>query len=531
MRQQDLDKRNKIEESIKVATKPNLQELNKLKKQREKFEKPDWKVCENGGGEQIYLFADIANEVKEKSSTYDANLPARKEIDAKIAIEEKKQNTPSTIVDEIAHKLAGWDPYDQNASSPYFDPEWMFNVKDGFDIVVGNPPYGAAIKQEAKKQIGISQSLDSSEYFIFKLFQYVKKASIISLIVPKSIIFARKWMFSRRAILENTLIVISDPGLMFENVNLETFIFVFKNCHCAKNHVVQRSFYDPVKKCVPNKKLSFMTPFPQDIMKESDAFILSNLSIESLKIIEKIKGKNHFIKHINREVFRGIYVSDKEKTKRLNKGNYCFINKVPDVGRFVVNKTHKIDLRGKEFEKKIQKNSVDRIIIKVLRGSRLVCTYVNKNLLSTEKLVNLVVSKSNFSPKYIAGCINSMLCSWYIQKTLFSDITETARVMDDYYLSKCPIPNITIQQQQPIVSRVDRILSAKQADPSADTSALESEIDQLVYQLYGLTDEEIAVVEASSKSKKVQPSVASSEATVAASAEEEDNDDGSDARN
>jgi hypothetical protein len=42
---------------------------------------------------------------------------------------------------------------------------------------------------------------------------------------------------------------------------------------------------------------------------------------------------------------------------------------------------------------------------------------------------------------------------------------------------------------------VDRILAAKKADPAADTSALEAEIDQLVYKLYGLTDEEIAVVE------------------------------------
>jgi len=42
---------------------------------------------------------------------------------------------------------------------------------------------------------------------------------------------------------------------------------------------------------------------------------------------------------------------------------------------------------------------------------------------------------------------------------------------------------------------VDRILAAKRADPAADISAWEREIDALVYQLYGLTAEEIAVVE------------------------------------
>ena len=42
---------------------------------------------------------------------------------------------------EDAKQLAAWNPYDQNAVSLFFDPEWMFGVADGFDIVIGNPPY------------------------------------------------------------------------------------------------------------------------------------------------------------------------------------------------------------------------------------------------------------------------------------------------------------------------------------------------------------------------------------------------------
>ena len=40
-----------------------------------------------------------------------------------------------------ARQLAQWDMFDQNATSPFFDSEWMFGVNDGFDIVIGNPPY------------------------------------------------------------------------------------------------------------------------------------------------------------------------------------------------------------------------------------------------------------------------------------------------------------------------------------------------------------------------------------------------------
>jgi adenine-specific DNA-methyltransferase len=45
------------------------------------------------------------------------------------------------LPNDTANMLAQWDPYDQNASAPFFDPEWMFGVRDGFDIVIGNPPY------------------------------------------------------------------------------------------------------------------------------------------------------------------------------------------------------------------------------------------------------------------------------------------------------------------------------------------------------------------------------------------------------
>lgn len=56
-------------------------------------------------------------------------------------------------------------------------------------------------------------------------------------------------------------------------------------------------------------------------------------------------------------------------------------------------------------------------------------------------------------------------------------------------------PYISKSNQQPFITLVDHILSAKQKDPSADTSALEKQINNLAYILYNLTPEEIAIVE------------------------------------
>ena len=47
----------------------------------------------------------------------------------------------NNFASDDAKQLAEWNPYDQNAVSPFFDPEWMFGVNNGFDIVIGNPPY------------------------------------------------------------------------------------------------------------------------------------------------------------------------------------------------------------------------------------------------------------------------------------------------------------------------------------------------------------------------------------------------------
>jgi 23S rRNA G2445 N2-methylase RlmL len=52
---------------------------------------------------------------------------------------------------ESAEQLANWDPYDQNGVSPFFDPEWMFDVKNGFDVVIGNPPYFIVYNKKIKK--------------------------------------------------------------------------------------------------------------------------------------------------------------------------------------------------------------------------------------------------------------------------------------------------------------------------------------------------------------------------------------------
>lgn len=68
------------------------------------------------------------------------------------------------------------------------------------------------------------------------------------------------------------------------------------------------------------------------------------------------------------------------------------------------------------------------------------------------------------------------------------------------YVERLPIPKITVLKQQPFRYLVDRILNAKAGDQQSSVAAAEAEIDDLVYQSYGLAAEEVAMVEGSNSS-------------------------------
>lgn len=96
--------------------------------------------------------------------------------------------------------------------------------------------------------------------------------------------------------------------------------------------------------------------------------------------------------------------------------------------------------------------------------------------------------------KTVFAILNSKLGDFYIRQI---GVTRNGGYFEykPMFVEQLPIANATITQKKEIESLVDRILSAKKSNPQADTSAEEQEIDQLIYKLYNLTPEEIAIVE------------------------------------
>lgn len=63
------------------------------------------------------------------------------------------------------------------------------------------------------------------------------------------------------------------------------------------------------------------------------------------------------------------------------------------------------------------------------------------------------------------------------------------------YIKQLPMPKLSLDEQQPLSDLANEILKLKKVDPNSDTAVFENKIDQIVYKLYGLTEDEIEIVE------------------------------------
>ena len=107
-----------------------------------------------------------------------------------------------------------------------------------------------------------------------------------------------------------------------------------------------------------------------------------------------------------------------------------------------------------------------------------------------------------FELTYLLGLINSQLFQFLMDKIAFEKTQGAFTKAKIYHYYSLPVRNVDKEQQSNIDVLVKTILAAKKTDPAADTTTIESEIDQLVYKLYGLTDDEIAIVEGRNETKQ-----------------------------
>jgi len=186
---------------------------------------------------------DTKNKLREiRHEHFNAKTASRKSSlrkeDDRLRLQLAELLNGSEVQPEDAIQLAKWNPYDQNEVSPFFDPEWMFGVKDGFDIVIGNPPYvplqnnGGALAQKYEKQEYKTFARTGDEYCLFyeRGWQLLKEGGHLCFITSNKWMRAGYGEKTRAFFAKNTnpILLIDFAGVkIFESATVDTNILLF----------------------------------------------------------------------------------------------------------------------------------------------------------------------------------------------------------------------------------------------------------------------------------------------------------------
>jgi hypothetical protein len=216
---------------------------------------------------------------------------------------------------EISQKIAAWNPYEHNNIAEFFDSEFMFGIKDGFDIVIGNPPYirGEKIKptslKEKYKKYYDTFNGTSDIYIAFyeKGYEELNQNGLLSYITSNKWTRANYGKDIREFIINNVDIksYIDFNGIrVFENATVDTSVFEFQKskksdefiyCDIRDNYDLELSLDEYIKK----EKVIYKK---EDLSKDTFSF----LNKEELKIKKRIENIGTPLKDWDVEIYFGI---------------------------------------------------------------------------------------------------------------------------------------------------------------------------------------------------------------------------------
>ena len=217
-----------------------------------------------------------------------------------------------------AKQLADWNPYDQNAVADFFDPEWMFGVSDGFDIVIGNPPYlriqelrktnNKLADYLSKMYKSATGSFDLYVTFVERGLKLVKPTGVIYYIMPV------KWTNSSFG--KGLRNLCYEKSFMSSIINFVAYqVFeasTYTGIHCFKK-AEKLSYLELDRDMKDNHELhEFLKSitakdFVDIKIKNSDAWILTNKSVN--KVLEKLNKCPYRLSDIFEKIFQGIATS------------------------------------------------------------------------------------------------------------------------------------------------------------------------------------------------------------------------------
>ncbi|MDD3310379.1 MAG: TaqI-like C-terminal specificity domain-containing protein, partial [Dysgonamonadaceae bacterium] len=411
-----------------------------------------------------------------------------------------------------ADKLANWDPYDQNASSPFFDPEWMFGLEreNGnldltlgsgyFDIVISNPPYKEISDKEEKILFQnnynevLSGHYDLYIFFFKKGIDLLVKDGILAYITPHTFIIYSQFINLRKWLLKNTSIIeITDRiESIFDSAVVDNSITLL-----SKNNQYNKSKFTTFK--YNNNKLHLVD---FEILSHHDDFSYDTLDITTIKNKSKIKlfESDSFPLGEVVDSTQGITVYAKVQGEKINYFNDRVISKFSKPvtrGRYIFKYKHIWNGSYMEYGNWLWCKRQDKFfeepkIFLRQTSSDLIATYIEEPFYCIDSVHSLIKKDDRFDIKYILAILNSKLGN-YIYHLLIAEKGKVFAQVKLTFLRRIPIKLATVYEQNKIIKLVNEIYDT--SNNEVKMSGLINKLDVLIFKLYNLNYEEVKIID------------------------------------
>lgn len=393
---------------------------------------------------------------------------------------------------ELTQKLTDWEPFTHKAT-PWFDPEWMFGLKDGFDIVIGNPPYVSAVtmarsvsqKREYKKLYPLATgSYDLYILFLFKALEILNNKGSYVWIIPNKFLIADYAKKCKELLIKTegliTSIDVSDFNV-FKETGVYPIIIVgkkgfdenYKELTIDSYEDLSQHMFKEVKKVKQHKTF-------KDFGIKLNA---GTTGFQAQQIIPFLKSEkvNYSLPFIVSGSVDRYYWSNNNVRYMGKKYNQAFIIKSEYIANTKWNfwNSRKIIIAGM---------------------TKMIESVYSEDPIALGVGIYGIYDFAGFEPQCLTGLLNSKYMTYYFrQKFKDKHLAGGYLGINKSTIENLPLVDINKTDQLRISNIVNQILLLKKQDKNANTKKLETEIDMIVYSLFELTKEEIKIVENSVK--------------------------------
>ncbi len=425
---------------------------------------------------------------------------------------------------ERQKQLESYKPFDASHSSEFFDP-WLMMGNSKFDIVIGNPPYGVSIKWDYRKTLlKVFDKVPDFEiyyYFIEIAYRLLKNRGVKVYIIPNTFLFnvyAEKYRYKLLSDWRINELLDCTQFEIFENATVRNAITLFSKDD-IKNQIWYRNtngivtFNDLVSN--PRKYLS-----EKNLDANSKNWWLAfKLDKQTIDLVIKIRDTGEKLCSFFPTISQWLIAYDKyqwqDESVIKSRAYHHFNNDDANYKKWLYGwdvSKYNLNWNWKEYidyckwianprEQKFFNQA--RILVREITNPVIYATYTEAEFYNDPAIINIL--EWSLSLKFLLWVLNSKLITfyhfssspkatkWAFPKILVTDIKQFPIVK----------PGSTIHDN--IVMLVDSIHKITKQDlydlknPPQEQNDLEKEIDDIVYELYGLSDDEVEIIESSIK--------------------------------